>query len=158
MSPVVLEKVPAEPLLGQIDRGLESDDPAAARKALAQVRQEILRQVRPLSAGQAAALLGVSPATVRNLKKAGLLRPAHGDRRTHTLVSYESVSRLRPIVLDLRRIRKNRRLVQRLVARLDADGFELKAETHGILKAGLHRVQTAVDRGETIRLRSSKKE
>ena len=155
MSPVVLEKVPAEPLLGEIDRGLKSDSLAAARKALAQVRREILKQVRPLSAGQAADLLRVSPATVRNLKQAGLLQPAPGDRPSHNLVTYESVAALQPIIYDLRRLKK-RRLVQRIVGRLDAQGFELKPEMRRMLKDRVEAVQTAVDRGETIRLRASK--
>lgn len=143
-------------MLGEIDRALESDSLQAARKALAQVRRELLRQVRPLSAGQAAKLLRVSPATVRNLKKAGLLRPAPGDRPSHTLVTYESVSTLGPILRDLRRLKK-RRLVQRLVARLDAEGFELKPGTHKVVKDRSEGVQAAVDRGDTIRLRPFKK-
>lgn len=98
----------AEPAIGQNPR---------ARRRIEELRREQLASLPAIRISAAARLLGVTEPTARLWANEGLLKDVtrHPVRR----VSAASVLRIRPIVRDLKRLGRNRNLLEAVFDRLD---------------------------------------
>jgi hypothetical protein len=88
------------------------------------VHREVARLVdrrldRPIRVSTAAQLLGVSVPTVRAWIDAGVLEDSGGSPRR---VGLRSVAAIRPIVLELKKLGRDRNLLEAVLARIEDEG------------------------------------